>query len=134
MPFLEHSAAYLRADPREPTDEYVSILPMPWIVEQVYVVAMSLLCRIRVNFPESERTAMRDLREIGPTHLLLAPRVWEQLSADIHARMLDANPVNRRVFAWGVRRGLAALDAGGARGSPTGCCSARCATGSASRG
>jgi long-chain acyl-CoA synthetase len=110
--FLEHSAAYLRADPREPSDEYVSILPMPWIVEQVYVVAMSLLCRIRVNFPESERTAVHDLREIGPTHLLLAPRVWEQLSADIHARMLDANPLNRRIFAWGVRQGLAALDAG----------------------
>jgi long-chain acyl-CoA synthetase len=110
--FLAHSAAYLRADPREPTDEYVSILPLPWIVEQVYVVAMSLLCRIRINFPESERTAVHDLREIGPTHLLLAPRVWEQLSADIHARMLDANPVSRKIFAWGVRQGLAALDAG----------------------
>jgi long-chain acyl-CoA synthetase len=110
--FLEHSAAYLRADPREPTDEYVSILPMPWIVEQVYVIAMSLLCRIRINFPESERTAVHDLREIGPTHLLLAPRVWEQLSADIHSRMLDANPISRRIFAWGVRQGLAALDAG----------------------
>jgi long-chain acyl-CoA synthetase len=110
--FLEHSTAYLRADPREPTDEYVSILPMPWIVEQVYVVAMPLLCRIRVNFPESERTAVQDLREIGPTHLLLAPRVWEQLSADIHSRMLDANPINRKIFGWGVRQGLAGLDAG----------------------
>lgn len=110
--FLEHSAAYLRADPREPADEYVSILPLPWIVEQVYVVAMSLLCRIRVNFPESETTAVQDLREIGPTHLLLAPRVWEQLSADIHARMLDANPLNRKIFAWCVERGTAALDRG----------------------
>ena len=73
-PFLGHMAAYLRADPREPTDEYVSILPLPWIMEQVYVVAMPLLCRIRVSFPESQETAMRDLREIGPTHMLLAPR------------------------------------------------------------
>jgi long-chain acyl-CoA synthetase len=55
---------------------------------------------------------VQDLREIGPTHLLLAPRVWEQLSADIHSRMLDANPINRRIFAWGVRQGLAGLDAG----------------------
>jgi len=110
--FLEHSAAYLRADPRESTDEYVSILPMPWIVEQVYVVAMSLLCRIRINFPENEQTAVHDLREIGPTHLLLAPRVWEQLSADIHARMLDANPLNQKIFAWGLKKGLQALDAG----------------------
>jgi long-chain acyl-CoA synthetase len=109
---LEHSAAYLRADPRESTDEYVSILPLPWIMEQIYVVAMPLLCRIRVNFPENERTAVHDMREIGPTHVLLAPRVWEQLSADIHARMLDANPLSRKIFAWGLQQGLTALDAG----------------------
>ena len=111
-PLLEHSSAYLRADPREPSDEYVSVLPLPWIVEQVYVVAMPLLCRIRVNFPEDESTVMHDLREIGPTHLLLAPRVWEQLAAEVHARMLDANPLNRKIFDLGVRRGIAALKAG----------------------
>jgi long-chain acyl-CoA synthetase len=111
-PLLEHSAAYLRADPREPADEYVSVLPLPWIVEQVYVVAMPLLCRIRVNFPEDESTVMHDLREIGPTHLLLAPRVWEQLAAEVHSRMLDANPLSRKIFDLGVKRGLAALNAG----------------------
>ena len=111
-PLLEHTSAYLRADPREPTDEYVSVLPLPWIVEQVYVVAMPLLCRIRVSFPEDESTVMHDLREIGPTHLLLAPRVWEQLAAEVHSRMLDANPVNRKIFDLGVKRGIAALNAG----------------------
>jgi long-chain acyl-CoA synthetase len=111
-PLLEHSSAYLRADPREPTDEYVSVLPLPWIVEQVYVVAMPLLCRIRVNFPEDESTIMHDLREVGPTHLLLAPRVWEQLAAEVHSRMLDANRLNRKIFDLGVRRGIAALNSG----------------------
>ena len=111
-PLLEHSAAYLRADPREAIDEYVSVLPLPWIVEQVYVAAMPLLCRIRVNFPEDESTVMHDLREIGPTHLLLAPRVWEQLAADVHARMLDANALSRKIFDLGVKRGIAALEAG----------------------
>jgi long-chain acyl-CoA synthetase len=110
--FLEHAAAWLRAEPREPSDEYVSVLPLPWIVEQVYVVAMPLLSRLRVSFPEDETTVMHDLREIGPTHLLLAPRVWEQISAEIHARMLDANWLSRRIFDWGVKRGLAALDRG----------------------
>ena len=110
--FLEHISAYLRADPREEDDEYVSILPLPWIMEQIYVVAMPLLSRIRVSFPEDETTAMHDLREIGPTHVLLAPRVWEQLSADVHARILDANPVNQRLFRWGVAEGLKALDQG----------------------
>jgi long-chain acyl-CoA synthetase len=111
-PFLEHCAAYLRAEPREPTDEYVSILPLPWIMEQVYVAAMPLLSRIRVNFPEDESTNMEDLREVGPTHVLLAPRVWEQISADVHTRILDASWLNQALFHYGVRRGTGALNEG----------------------
>jgi long-chain acyl-CoA synthetase len=111
-PLLEHVCAYLRAEPREPTDEYVSILPLPWIVEQVYVVLMPLLSRIRVNFPEDDSTLISDLREIGPTHVLFAPRVWEQISADVHARMLDANRLSQMVFERAVKAGLQALDAG----------------------
>ena len=111
-PFLEHISAYLRADPRLPTDEYVSILPLPWIMEQVYVVAMPLLCRIRVSFPESQETAMRDLREIGPTHVLLAPRVWEQMAADVRARIMDAGPMTRRLFDWAVAGGTRAVERG----------------------
>jgi long-chain acyl-CoA synthetase len=111
-PLLGHVCAYLRAEPREPTDEYVSILPLPWIVEQVYVALMPLLSRIRVNFPEDDRTLISDLREIGPTHVLFAPRVWEQISADVHARMLDANRLSQIVFERAVKAGLKALDAG----------------------
>ena len=111
-PLLEHGCAYLRAEPREPDDEYVSILPLPWIVEQVYVAIMPLLSRIRVNFPEDESTVMHDLREIGPTHVLFAPRVWEQISADVHSRMLDANPVSQAIFRRCLARGQRALDAG----------------------
>ena len=111
-PFLNHIAAYLRADPRSPTDEYVSILPLPWIMEQVYVAVMPLLCRIRVSFPESQETAMRDLREIGPTHILLAPRVWEQTAADARSRIMDAGSLTRRLFAWAVAVGTLAVERG----------------------
>jgi long-chain acyl-CoA synthetase len=110
--FLDHVQAYLRADPRGPEDEYVCLLPLPWIMEQVYVLAMPLLCRIRVSFPESQATAMADLREIGPTHLLLAPRVWEQTAADIRARMMDANAFSRWCFERGFAAALAALERG----------------------
>jgi len=111
-PFLAHLTSYLEADPRAPEDEYVCLLPLAWIMEQVYVVGMPLLSRIRVNFPESAETSMADMREIGPTHLLLAPRVWEQLAADMRARIMDANPLTRRLFAWGVREGVRALEQG----------------------
>jgi long-chain acyl-CoA synthetase len=111
-PFLEHIAAYLRADPREPSDEYVSVLALPWIMEQVYVVVMPLLCRIRVNFPEDADTAMHDLREINPTHLLLAPRAWEHIAADVRARIMDAGPLTRGIYQRATKAALAALERG----------------------
>ncbi|MEZ5834238.1 MAG: AMP-binding protein [Geminicoccaceae bacterium] len=110
--FLTHLSRYLEADPREPTDEYVCMLPLPWIMEQVYVIGMPLLSRIRINFPENSETAMHDLREIGPTHLLLAPRVWEQTAADIRSRILDSGPLTRWIFDTCVRLGVTAIERG----------------------
>jgi len=109
---LRHAARYLERDPRGPEDEYVCVLPLPWIMEQVYVAVMPLLSRIRVNFPESAETAMADMREIGPTHLLLAPRVWEQMAADVRARIMDAAGPTRWLYDTALRRGLAALERG----------------------
>ena len=111
-PFLAHARAYLEADPKGPGDEYVSVLPLPWIMEQVYALAKSLVCRMTINFVEEPETAMADMREIGPTFLLLAPRVWEQVAADVRARVLDASPLKRRMYDLGTRLGMAALDRG----------------------
>jgi long-chain acyl-CoA synthetase len=55
---------------------------------------------------------MTDLREIGPTFLLLAPRVWEQIAAEVRARMMDASAWKQTIYQWGVRRGVAAVDKG----------------------
>jgi len=79
-------------------------------MEQVYAVAQALISRITVNFVEEPETMMADLREIGPTFVLLAPRVWEQISADVRARVMDATPFKQKMFAWGMKLGLAALD------------------------
>ena len=111
-PFLGHCAAYLRADPKLPTDDYVSVLPLPWIMEQIYAVAQPLISRITVNFVEEPETMMADLREIGPTFVLLAPRVWEQIAADVRSRMMDATPFKRKMFDLGMRLGLQALEQG----------------------
>ena len=87
--FLGHAASYLVADPKGPDDEYVAVLPLSWVMEQMYSVGWNLIARMKVNFPEEQATVMADLREIGPTFLLLAPRVWEQIAADVRARMMD---------------------------------------------
>jgi len=96
--FVKHCSSYLRADPRLPGDNYVSVLPLPWIMEQVYAVGQALISRQIVNFVEGQETLMADLREIGPSFVLLAPRVWEGILADVKSRMMDSTPLKQKLF------------------------------------
>lgn len=100
--FVKHCSSYLRADPRQPGDNYVSVLPLPWIMEQVYAVGQALIARQIVNFVEEQQTLMSDLREIGPSFVLLAPRVWEGILADVQARMMDSTPLKRKLFSFAM--------------------------------
>jgi len=110
--FVRHVHSYLKADPKTPDDEYVSVLPLPWIMEQIYIFGFGLVSRMKVNFPESEETSFADLREIGPTFLLLAPRVLEQIAADMRARMMDASSLNQWLFDKGVKMATQAVEEG----------------------
>jgi len=109
---LSHCATYLAFDPKGPDDEYVSVLPLPWIMEQVYVLGKGLLCRMKVNFVEEPETMMNDLREIAPTFVLFAPRVWEAIAADVRARVMDASALKQGLYDLGMKAGLAALAGG----------------------
>ncbi|MEQ9642920.1 MAG: AMP-binding protein [Alphaproteobacteria bacterium] len=109
---IRHVEAYNELLPLGPADEYVSVLPMAWIGEQFYGLYMPIVCRVRLNFVEEPETLMADMREIGPSFMLLAPRVWEQIAADVRARMIDASPLKRRAFDYGMKVGLGALEQG----------------------
>lgn len=109
---IRHSLSYLKADPKGPQDEYVSVLPLPWIMEQMYAVTKWLVCRMKINFVEEPETMMADMREIGPTFILLAPRLWESIAGDVRARMMDASPLKRWLYDLGMKIGLKALGEG----------------------
>ncbi|MFL5063167.1 MAG: long-chain fatty acid--CoA ligase [Xanthobacteraceae bacterium] len=115
---LRHCASYLAFDPKGPDDEYVSVLPLPWIMEQVYALGTALLCRMKVNFIEEPDTMMHDFREIAPTFVLFAPRVWEAIAADVRARIMDSSFLKQALYRVGMTTGLAALAHG--RHSPIG--------------
>ena len=72
---LNHAKSYLDADPKNSSDRYVSVLPLPWIMEQTYAISKWCISRMKVNFVRA-RNHVCDLREIGPTFLLLGPRTW----------------------------------------------------------
>ncbi len=110
---VRHCEAYLAADPKGPQDEYVSVLPLPWIMEQLYALGWNLISRMKVNFVEEPETTMADFREIGPTFVLFAPRTWEALAAEVRARVMDASPLKRKLFEVGMAAGLKALENGG---------------------
>src|SRR3954471_22298531 len=109
---LRHCATYLTFDPKGPDDEYVSVLPLPWIMEQVYALGKGLLCRMKVNFVEEPETMMHDFREIAPTFVLFAPRLWESIAADVRAGVMDSSPLKQKLFDVGMKTGLSALAQG----------------------
>ena len=81
-------------------------------MEQVYVLGKGLLCRMKVNFVEQPDTMMHDFREIAPTFVLFAPRVWESIAADVRAGVMDSSPLKQSLYELGMKTGLAALAQG----------------------
>ncbi|MFC4270125.1 AMP-binding protein [Sneathiella chungangensis] len=110
--FLGHAVNYLKADPKDSSDEYLSILPLSWVMEQMYAVGWNMIARMTVNFPEEESTAMADMREIGPSFVLLSPRVWEIVAAEVRARMMESTPWKQAIYYWAEKRGMEAVSKG----------------------
>ena len=86
------------ADPVYETDRSVSFSLPGWIVEQMFGHGYMLYCGESMNFPEEQETVQGDLREIAPTTLLYASRLWEAVNSEIHVRITDSSPVKKIFF------------------------------------
>ena len=117
---LSAGASLMSEDRMARGDEGFSFLPLAWAGEQVISVACALQSASTLNFPESAATVRSDLREIGPRVLFCAPRTWESIFSEVHARVGEAGWLKRRAFRWGSgvgKRGVAArLRDGGVAG------------------
>lgn len=89
----------------KPGGNYLSYISPAWAAEQFFGVALPLLAPLVVYFAEKPETVQRDLREVGPEFLMFTPRQWEMQASNIEARMMDANPLRRRLYRWGVEQG-----------------------------
>ena len=85
-------------DPKHPTDEFVSFLPLAWMGEQMMAVASALLFGFCVNFPEEPDTATADSREIGPHFLFSPPRVYESIAAKVAGDIMETTPLKRFLY------------------------------------
>ncbi|HEY4819903.1 MAG TPA: AMP-binding protein, partial [Xanthobacteraceae bacterium] len=80
------------------SDEHVAYLPMAWVGNSLFSLALHMHVGFTCNFPEKPETLRRDLREVGPTMALAPPRLWENALTEIMVRAADATPMKRRVF------------------------------------
>ncbi len=79
-------------------DRYVSFIPPGWIAEQAVGVAGQLVSGMEVHFPEEPETVHENIREIGPTILFFAPRLWENINRMIQAKITDTTPLRRSIY------------------------------------
>jgi long-chain acyl-CoA synthetase len=89
----------------KPGMEYLTYIAPAWATEQLFGITVGMALPMVVNFPESPEEVLNNIRELAVEALLFAPRQWESLAATIQARMLDAGPVRRKIYDWGVEIG-----------------------------
>ena len=91
-------ASLNEVDPKSPDDEFLSFIPLPWIVEQTMSVFSSLYSGYTLSFPEEPDTAMSDLYEIAPSLVVASPRMWEGISRQVMVKHLDASFLKRIIY------------------------------------
>jgi long-chain acyl-CoA synthetase len=95
---LSAAEALARTEDVRPGDDFLAYLPMAWIGNSLFAIALHMLTGFTCNYPEKPETLLRDLRELGPTIALAPPRFWENALTAILVRAADASPVKRWLF------------------------------------
>jgi long-chain acyl-CoA synthetase len=95
---LSMVASLNEADFKSPEDQFLSFIPLPWIVEQTMSVFSALYAGYTVNFPEEPESAMADLYEIAPSLVVASPRMWEGISRQVMVKHLDASFFKKLIY------------------------------------
>src|SRR4030043_147397 len=108
--FTEIARKWVETAPIGPGDNWISITPTAWIVDQMWGVGVSPLTGMTMNFPETLETITEDFREIGQVVVITSSRFWEDLASKIRVKIADAGWVKRKLFTLGEKIGGALVD------------------------
>jgi long-chain acyl-CoA synthetase len=97
---LASAAAFLACADLRAEDDWLAYLPMAWVGDAMYTLVLQMVVGFAVNCPESPATVQRDLRELGPSAFLAAPRIWENLITEIQVKATDASWLKRTTFGY----------------------------------
>jgi long-chain acyl-CoA synthetase len=82
------------------TDAAFAYLPLAWVGDHYLNYAQGLVAGFCIACPESNETALADIREIGPSFFFAPPRVLEQMLTRVMIRMEDAGRIKRAMFRY----------------------------------
>ena len=91
--------------PIKPFTQALSYISPAWAAEQMFGITQGLLTPFVVNFPEEPETVQENLREIGTEAVTFTPRQWESLASLVESKMMDAGPIRRWFYRWGMSVG-----------------------------
>jgi len=88
-----HEAAYF-----DEGEVHMAYLPMAWVGDFIFSVGAAILLRFTVNIPETQETALKDLREIAPTMYFSSPRAWSNMLTRIQVGIAESTPFKRWLY------------------------------------
>ena len=97
---IASASAFLAQTDLKSGDDWLAYLPMAWIGDALYTMVLQMIVGFACNCPESPETVQRDLRELGPSAFLAAPRIWENLLTQIQVRASDASWLKRKTYEY----------------------------------
>ncbi|MFH1114713.1 MAG: AMP-binding protein [Pseudomonadota bacterium] len=108
--FTEMGRMWPKVAPISEGDNWISITPPAWIVDQFFGVGVTLCCGMTMNFAETEDTLADDFREIGPAILITASRFWEDLASKIRVKIADSGFIKRKLFQFSKHIGRSVVE------------------------
>ena len=108
--FIEMARKWLETAPIGIGDNWISITPPAWIVDQMWGMGITLSGGMAMNFPETFETAIEDFREIGPTVIITSSRFWEDLASKIRVKISDSGFIKRALYNFSQKIGGTVVD------------------------
>ena len=108
--FTDMAYKWLKTAPIGIGDNWISITPPAWIVDQMWGVGVTLCGGMTMNFPETFETVVEDFREIGPTVIITSSRFWEDLASKIRVKISDSGFIKRYIYNLSLKIGGAWVD------------------------
>lgn len=104
------AAQWMEAAHIKPEENWISMSPPAWIVDQMWGMGVALGSTMTMNFPETAETVLEDFRDIGPSILITASRFWEDMASRIRVKISDASFIKRKLFYWGESVGRSVVE------------------------